>query len=128
MIEVYYAVDAYYANEILAKLSYIGCSEELLEKARKNMLAKKKNMGLTYSNVKKKKSVVVIGLSSSPEEFENTLTHERGHLAAHIGKALGIDPYSENQQYLTGDIARQMCPGAEICLCEHCREENDSPS
>ena len=35
----------------------------------------------------------------------------------------GIDPYGEQQQYLSGEIGQRMFPVARRFLCEHCRSK-----
>lgn len=120
---VYYAVDKYYADEILDELAYIGCSSMELARAEDSLRGGYYNTGLTYSNIKNRYSVVVIGLTSSPEEFQNTFDHEKGHLAMHICSALDIDPFGEEYQYLTGEIGQKMFKSAKKFLCEHCRKE-----
>ena len=120
-VTVFYAVDTYYMDEILGALEEIGCSEMGLIKAEKNFAENAYNTGLTYSNLKGRCSVVVIGLTSSPAEFQNTFDHEKGHLAMHICETDNIDPFSEEYQYLTGEIGQAMFPIAKKFLCEHCR-------
>ena len=44
------------------------------------------NNGLTYSNMRRRVSIVVIGLTETPDEFQNTYDHEKGHLAMHIAE------------------------------------------
>ncbi len=66
---------------------------------------------------------MVIALTSSPAQFQNSLDHEKGHLCRHISRAFGIDPYSEEEQYLAGEIGQSMFPVAKRFLCEHCRKE-----
>ena len=102
---VYYAVDTYYVSEILGELEEIGCSEYELKEAEKNLMTARYNIGLT----------------SSPAQFQNTFDHEKGHLAMHICIESDIDPFSEEYQYLTGEIGQQMFPVAKNFLCEHCR-------
>lgn len=119
---VYYAVDAYYTDEILEELKYTGCSKGELKRAKKLLKSNSPNTGLTFSNYKDRCSVVVVGLTSTPEEFQNTFDHEKGHLAMHISKALGIDVFGEEFQYLTGEIGLKMFKVARRFLCEHCRQ------
>jgi len=38
---------------------------------------------------------MVIGETTSADEFFNTFIHEIGHAATHIAEYIGIDPYSE---------------------------------
>ena len=122
-VTIYYAVDMYYTDEILEELKYAGCSKMELARAEDLLLANDKNTGLTYSNVKNRFSVLVIGLTDSPEEFQNTFDHEKGHLAMHISEALDIEVYGEEYQYLTGKIGELMFKVAKRFLCEHCRKK-----
>lgn len=80
-------------------------------------------LGITYSNFKHKCSIVVIGLTTSAEEFQNTFDHEKGHLAMHISSALKIKPYGEEYQYLTGEIGQSMFKIAKRFLCDDCRQK-----
>lgn len=68
-------------------------------------------------------SIVVIGLTTSAEEFQNTFDHEKGHLAMHISSALKIKPYGEEYQYLTGEIGQSMFKIAKRFLCDDCRQK-----
>ena len=106
-------------DDILGVLEEIGCSIRGLDEVEATLVGY--NTGLTYSNRKGRCSVVVIGLTSSPAEFQNTFDHEKGHLAMHICETDGINPFSEEYQYLTGEIGQQMFPIAKNFLCEHCR-------
>lgn len=123
IVKVYYAVNRYHVARIIRELESIGCSERDLQSAAENMEAGRYNMGLTYSNHKLRRSVMVIGLTDSADEFANTMSHEVGHLAAHIGSALRLDPYGEDLQYLTGDITMKMFPIARQFLCNECRKK-----
>lgn len=122
-ITVFYAIDTFYLSDIIGELEEIGCSERKLEDIEVSLATEQYNIGLTYSNLKGRCSVVVIGLTSSPAEFQNTFDHEKGHLAMHISETDGIDPFSEKYQYLTGEIGQAMFPIAKKFLCEHCRKE-----
>ena len=120
-VTVFYAVTTYYLDEILYKLEEIGCSDRKLKEIEDSLSTEQYNIGLTYSNVKDRCSVIVIGLTSSAAEFQNTFDHEKGHLAMHICQTDNIDPFSEKFQYLTGEIGRSMFPVAKNFLCVHCR-------
>lgn len=122
-ITVYYAVDKYYTDEILDELELIGCSKKELKNAERLLIKGDYNTGITYTNFRNKCSIVVIGLTTSPEEFQNTFDHEKGHLAMHIGTALGIEPFGEEFQYLTGAIGEKMFKIAKRFLCDHCRKD-----
>lgn len=118
---VYYAVTTYWAREIMEDLASIGCHGRQLMRAKSSLLSGDLNTGITYSNLDKRESVMVISLTSSPEEFLNSWEHEKKHLARHIERAFGIDPYGEEAAYLEGTIAQKMFPVARKFLCECCR-------
>lgn len=122
-VRVYYAVDAYDTAAILHDLRSIGCKGSALETARRNLRAGRLDTGLTYSNFTGRSTVMVIALTSTPEEFQNSYDHEKGHLCRHISQACGIDPFSEEEQYLAGSIGQKMFPVARRFLCEHCRKK-----
>lgn len=92
-----------------------------LNEAEKLFENNKYNFGLTHSSFRDKCTVVVIGLTTSPEEFQNTLDHEKGHVIMHIAEAYSIDPYGEEYQYLSGEIGQKMFKVAKRFLCDHCR-------
>lgn len=121
-VVVYYAIDDYYLDEICDALYEIGCSYDKIEEFEEFLTTERYNFGITYSNFVNRCSVVVIGITSSPREFQNTFDHEKGHLAMHICEADNIDPFSEEYQYLTGEIGQKMFPIAKKFLCEHCRK------
>lgn len=121
-VTVYYAVDAYYTDEIIQEMKFMGCKKGELKRAENLLKKGSYNIGLTYSNFKEQCSIVVIGLTSTPEEFQNTFDHEKGHLSMHIGKALNIDIFGEEFQYLTGEIGLKMFKIAKRFMCEHCRK------
>lgn len=118
---VYYAVDRCYADEILALMEEMGATRVTLSKAERNLRSGALNSGLTYSDNASLSSVMVIGLTDSPEQFADTLDHEKGHLARHICQAHAVDPYGEEAQYIAGAIGRKLFPVAKRFLCEHCR-------
>lgn len=122
-VKVFYAVDTYYLDEILGELESIGCTGFELANAEKTLGKGDYNIGLTYSNLLGRCSIVVIGLTTCPAEFQNTFDHEKGHLAMHISGALDIDVFSEEFEYLTGEIGQSMFPYAKHFLCEHCRKK-----
>lgn len=121
-VTVYYAVDCYYVCRIVSELFLMDCPREQLQRAYKNLASDDLDTGLTYSNFEKRRSLVVIGLTSSPEEFQNSFDHEKGHLCRHISRAYGLDPYGEEVQYLSGEIGQRMFVVAKNFLCEHCRK------
>ena len=120
-VTVFYAVNMLYLDEVLGELVAIGCSDNRLKEIEESLSTEQYNVGLTYSNLKGRCSVIVIGITSSPAQFQNTFDHEKGHLAMHICEVDGIDPFSEKFQYLTGEIGQSMFPIAKKFMCDHCR-------
>lgn len=122
-VKVYYSVTGYYVFEILEELRKIGCSGDTMADAYIQLYNCELNTGLTYSNCETHESVMVIASTSSSQEFANSLQHEQNHLKRHIAQTLGIDPYSEDESYLAGDISAAMHPVARKLLCSDCRAD-----
>lgn len=123
-VYVYYAVDAYYINEIMWMLYRIKCPQEFMWQAWENMSANRLNQGLTYSNYRRRETVMVIGLASSPAEYENSIQHELRHLVDNIVEALNLRP-GEPPGYLTGETAMMMHPVTKLltCECDCCKKK-----
>lgn len=122
-ITVYYAVDKYYSTDILNELMEYDPSYFEYNQIKGLMENYELNTGFTFTNYNKKKSLVVIGLTSSSDEFQDTFDHEKGHLTAHISQYYNINPYGEDYQYLAGEIGKKLFPIAKLFICEHCRQE-----
>ena len=121
VVKVYYAVDTFYIDSILDDLESMGCSLKKMYDIEHAITQYPFNNGLTYSNTLYRWSLVVIGITETPEEFQNTFDHEKGHLAMHIAETDDIDVFGEAFQYLTGEIGKQLFPVAKKFMCEHCR-------
>ena len=122
-IHAYYSVDGhYYTDEIMDRLVSLGCRGRKLQRAYTNLSSGRVDTGLTYSNLLKRETVMVVGYASSGEELFNSLLHEMRHVEEHITKASQIEPYGEPVAYLTGELGRQMytCIGHYLCDC--CRK------
>ena len=117
---IFYDVVSDNADIILSALQEIGCSGATLARAERNLYSGITNTGLTFTNPECRCSVMVIGHTSTPAQFWNTLDHEKGHLAEHIAEALLLDRRAEAFEYLKGDIAQAMYPVAVRFLCR-CR-------
>lgn len=94
--------------EIYSTLYDMGVSEETIIKIDNNIKGDMLNTGLTYTNVMQGISVIVISNTSSPSEFWSTLDHEKGHAGQHIAQALGFPCNGEEQQYIVGELAKEM--------------------
>ena len=121
-IYAYYAVTTYYVDEIMEMLWNVGVDPENAETAYRNMSAFKLDTGLCYSNHKQKKTVVVIAITSSAEEFLNSLVHELTHACMHISSYFGLDVYGERYAYMIGSLCREVYPNVKTLLCDHCRK------
>jgi len=120
-VDVYYAVDCYYIDEIIERIVQIGCTVEAIEDARKLLNSRTLNTGLTYSNINKHSTVIVIALTNSSAEFANSLVHEIAHLSQHISEAFNLDPYGEEVCYIQGEVMREMYIKCHTLLCDSCR-------
>ena len=119
-VYVFYAVDALDTGVIERQLRAIGCNDT--ERVCSGI--GEHNSGVTYTNTASRASVVVIGLTTSADEFANTYDHEKGHLVRHISQHLGLEPYGEQEQYIAGYVSQQMFSVAKSFLCDHCRKDN----
>ena len=121
VIRVFYCYDGYDVDTINNDLVDIECDYTTLLSIRKIMTDKRVNEGATYTNIENRSSIVIIGPTDSAKEFASTYDHEKGHLVTHIATANNIDPYSEEFQYLNGDIGSIMFTIAKKFLCDECR-------
>lgn len=68
----------------------------------------RKNVGFTYTDPKKKTSIVGIASTSSQEEFLNTIVHEAKHVQSHICEYYDVPEDGEQAAYLIGYIVQKM--------------------
>lgn len=115
VVRAYFNVDNYYPF-IVRDLKDIGCDDgsDML----KGLLNNSPNSGFTFSSSYNKASVLVVSKCTSPEQFQNTFDHEKGHLAMHIAETFDINVYSEEFQYLTGSIGQLLYLGAKDYICD----------
>lgn len=122
-IRIYYAVDKYYADEIMDDLIAIGYRGEMLTEAKESLWAGKIDTGLTYANPNTREAVMVIGIASSGGQFYNTLIHEQLHLLSYIAREHGLDPYGEKIAYVAGELGMKMYSKAAALMCDGCRRK-----
>lgn len=128
LVHIYYAVTCYWTDEIMMRLYDTGCPKNKLNDSYHNLMSCKLDTGITYSNYRNRETVMVVGLTSSPAQFINSLDHERKHLEAHIAQAMNIDPWGEEIAYLSGEIAENLISYIKmfVCDCEcHKKERED---
>ena len=88
---------------IIETLMDIHCPNKYIKEALNNLETCNLNIGLTYSNLNLKSSVIVINKTSSFAQLINTISHEYYHLISHISKALNIKDEEELAK-LNGDL------------------------
>ena len=88
---------------IIETLKEIKCPNKFIKEALNNLETCNLNIGLTYSNVTLKSSVIVVNKTSSFDQLINTISHEYFHLICHISKALDIEE-EEELAYLNGNL------------------------
>ena len=88
---------------IIETLEGIYCPKKYIKEAIENLETCNLNIGLTYSNLKIKSSVIVVNKTSSFAQLINTISHEYFHLIYHIAKAFKIKD-EEELAYLNGDL------------------------
>lgn len=117
----YYDATRKSADGILDVLALLGCGGESMQRAKHNLFSGQMNTGLTYTNSDMRTTVMVVSEASGPEQFWNTLDHEKGHVAEHIAEALDMSRDDEEFQYLRGSLAESMYPAAVAYICPSCR-------
>lgn len=123
LVYCYFAVDCYYAQEIISRMARIGAPWRLQADAWESMCNGKLNGGITYSNYNRRESVMVTELTSNEDEFLDSFVHETGHLATHIAIADDIDLKGEEVRYIHGDITRALFPSCRRLICGGCKCE-----
>lgn len=88
---------------IIETLKDIHCPNRLINEALDNLETCNLNIGLTYSNINLKSSVIVVSKTSSFSQLINTVSHEYFHLINHISKVLKIKD-EENLANLNGNL------------------------
>ena len=88
---------------VIETLKDIKCPNKFIQEALDNLETCNLNIGLTYSNISLKSSIIVINKTSSFSELINTISHEYYHLICHISKGLDIED-EEQLAYLNGDL------------------------
>ena len=73
-----------------------------------NVWLGKRDTGFTHTDFNKKRSIVGISLTTSDEQFFNTLVHEIKHVQSHICMYYNVEEDSETAAYLSGFIAQKM--------------------
>lgn len=122
-VDFLFAPDGYETEEALAYLYYADASDTIMRRAYQMMESENLNTGFTFTNQESKLAVVVIGPTSSEEEFINTLCHEVHHLAVAIAEGLGFSLDSEGPAYLNGDSMMELTKIICTLGCKRCNRK-----
>ena len=95
-------------DETIDLLTSIDCKGKPLMEAYDHISENSQNKGLTYTNVSKRISVVLVCKATSEGEYINSLTHEMFHVVAHVCNHLGIDMQGEEPCYLMGWLCQSI--------------------
>lgn len=109
-IIAFYPLTRYHVDEIIDALRDMECENEYIAEAYNNLTSGNVGNGITYSNSRKRETVVVFAFSKSPAQYFNLIVHELHHLAVHIALANGYPLDGEEVCYINGDIAEMMYP------------------
>ena len=102
-VQVLYECTCEDIDFIIKALKEIKCPNKFIKEALNNLETCNLNIGLTYSNITLRSSVIVINKTSSFSQLINTIAHEYYHLICHISKVLDIED-EEQLAYLNGDL------------------------
>lgn len=121
VVDFLFATDGYDQEGVLSCLYDIDAPYDVMLRAGRIMESGKKNRGFTYSNPAIKRSVCVVGPTTSGRQFQNTFVHEVRHVADAIAKSIGYDLDGEAPAYISGDAAMMLAQVVCELGCEHCR-------
>ena len=118
-VTVYYDVTCDDEKIIVPILNLLDISESFLEKVGENIRKCTPNTGFTYTNFNLNETIIIIGATSSFDEFLNSVTHETLHACVHIMEAYGISVYGEKVCYLIGDLIQAQSGIIKEFICKH---------
>ena len=121
IIAFYFAPDGYDIDTVLDVLYDSGAGARVMRQALTLIESGKPNTGFTFTNPFEHIAVVLVGPTSSGEEFQNTFSHEIRHLVNDIVTSLGIELDTEPSSYLTGDMVMEL---ADVVCQLGCRKCN----
>ena len=119
-VECYFALTGY-RNEIIEALRWCGAPDGVITRVQDNMRRNSLDTGFTFSAPHNRRSVMVIGLTSSSAEFVNSFCHELRHLTDDMARERGMALCGEEVAYLCGDIALRLADIVSQLACDHCR-------
>lgn len=112
IVDIFYDARPKDAEYIINRLWDMGCPERHLYKAERLLKSGVPNEGLTYTDHQNRHTIIAIGRTTDIFQCINSLEHETNHLEMHICEHFGIDPFSEEASYLSGDIKEAIARNA----------------
>lgn len=119
---IFFAITKYDVHEVKSALEEADCPDPIYAQAVRQMERGEVNTGFTYSNKKCRRSVMLVGRTSSGAQFVNSFSHELRHLSDDIASAYGMEMAGEEVAYLTGYIAQSLSDVVSRLSCDHCRK------
>ena len=116
-VVVLYEVGYRDTDYVIGILSQICDDKDIIEMAFKNVSNGKPNTGFTYSDLSERRTLMVIGKTTSNYELISTIVHEYNHLQSHIATAYNIDEKGEEVCYLIGNIVKTMFEVFRKIIC-----------
>lgn len=117
LVHFFLGASCYWTEEIIEALRKVNCPLDHILDSYESMDTCSLDTGITYSNYDLRETVLVVNTTSSIAEFLDSLDHEKKHLVSHMEEALGIDPWSEEAAYLSGDIMRDIAGDVKRFIC-----------
>lgn len=111
-VQVIIVDEEYNIERIGNVLQNLGCDYSQIVVTYNKIKEHKYNIGFTYTNFLKKKSVILIGLQDDKYQLINTIAHESAHLSYNIFKLKHLKQDGEIMCYLLGTIVQIIY---EIC-------------
>lgn len=99
-----YDIDEDDLSEIAEWMDSLGASREQQKDATTTIM--QGNSAFTYSNTRKRMSVVCIGWATTEEQWWDSVTHELDHLQNIIMRYYDVECGSEEAAYLQGYLMR----------------------
>lgn len=110
------AVTCYHSDLILGELEDLGASWDFLSRVDRLMECGSLDYGIAFSSAERRRTVLVVALTSSRAEFMDSLQHELFHFVRQYSAAEGITD-EETMAYLMGDVNRALFPLVGDFLC-----------
>lgn len=104
---------------ILFQLQDMGADDSILDRVVK--LLDSRNTGFIFTNPELDRSLVIVGKTTSGEEFLNTFIHETIHLTGIISSMYDADMKGEKIAYMIGDACSKLSDIICRFSCTYCR-------